>query len=576
MDAQLSAEAVENLVTQFSSALDFYRELVQNSIDAGSSNVDVWLQFVPGEGAEGVIEIHVDDFGEGMNEEIIDDQLTQLFASSKEDDLTKIGKFGIGFVSVFALGPKGVLVHTGRDGEFWEVFFYEDRSFTKTRCETPIEGTQITLFLAGDRAQYIELVRGSRKTLKRWCSHSDTEVNFEDRAPADGIGLGVETINEPFVAAGDCAVAVDQPGTELSLAYSETPSYGFYNRGLALAVTDAGADVLDERADRYRHVAMKIKSRYLEHTLSRETVMRDEHYEKAMEFLDAAAAGPLRSALVAAIGTAAAVSTWDLAAITRYRRLLRYLSLEPRECIEQLRRLKLLRTVDGETTSLQDVADAAGSDGWVYVATAPSSLTAHLREQGTPVVLSLRDHADEDPPVSIITNDLFLLRSAGIIGFVKAKLGTNHFADAAEMVATPEQVLVQTVVDPRPPAQAQPLLDATARLLKMADAGYKELRTGEIHGRPDDPRLFVLGRKFGPIMSLPPSGTYHRGFLEKPRALLNRNHPHFRRMLELSGSNPQLATYCLAKSLILTEDRKLELDYEMVEHATAPLRGGSR
>jgi HSP90 family molecular chaperone len=119
MDARLSHEAVENLVTQFSSALDFDRELVQNSIDAGSSTVDVWLHFIPSEGAEGVTEIHVDDYGEGMNEPIIDRQLTQLFSSTKENDLTKIGKFGIGFVSVFALEPEGVLVHTGVDGELW-------------------------------------------------------------------------------------------------------------------------------------------------------------------------------------------------------------------------------------------------------------------------------------------------------------------------------------------------------------------------------------------------------------------------------------------------------------------------
>ena len=42
--------------------------------------------------------IHVDDFGEGMDEAIIDAQLTRMFSSTKENDLTKIGKFGIGFL----------------------------------------------------------------------------------------------------------------------------------------------------------------------------------------------------------------------------------------------------------------------------------------------------------------------------------------------------------------------------------------------------------------------------------------------------------------------------------------------
>ena len=111
-----TASVVDNLVTQFSNSLDCFRELVQNSIDAGSPTIDVWAEFEPGQGHEGTIALHVDDFGEGMDENIIDAQLTQLFASGKEDDLTKIGKFGIGFVSVFALKPKAVLIHTGRGG----------------------------------------------------------------------------------------------------------------------------------------------------------------------------------------------------------------------------------------------------------------------------------------------------------------------------------------------------------------------------------------------------------------------------------------------------------------------------
>ena len=169
----IASEVVDNLATQFSSALDCYRELVQNSIDAGSPQVDVWMEFIPSKGHTGTIAIHVDDFGEGMDEHIIDSQLTRLFASSKEDDLTKIGKFGIGFVSVFALNPRGVLVQTGRGGEYWEVFFDQDRSFIKTRLDVPLEGTQVTLFLEGDHHRYTELVADSCATLKRWCCHSD-------------------------------------------------------------------------------------------------------------------------------------------------------------------------------------------------------------------------------------------------------------------------------------------------------------------------------------------------------------------------------------------------------------------
>jgi hypothetical protein len=58
-----------------------------------------------------------------MNREIIEKQLTRLFSSAKDGDRTKIGKFGIGFVSVFAIDPHIVCVDTSRDGEHWRVLF---------------------------------------------------------------------------------------------------------------------------------------------------------------------------------------------------------------------------------------------------------------------------------------------------------------------------------------------------------------------------------------------------------------------------------------------------------------------
>ena len=136
----LAEQALENLVHQFARPLDFLRELVQNAIDAGTPRVEVWTRFAPpADGEElGVLEIHVDDFGEGMDEAIIDSQLTRMFSSTKEDDRTKIGKFGIGFTSVFAIQPDAILLRTGRHGESWELLFHPDRSFDKVRVDEPI------------------------------------------------------------------------------------------------------------------------------------------------------------------------------------------------------------------------------------------------------------------------------------------------------------------------------------------------------------------------------------------------------------------------------------------------------
>ena len=55
-------QALSNLVNQFARPLDFLRELVQNSIDAGSPRVSIWLSFEepkPGE-KQGVLEIHIE------------------------------------------------------------------------------------------------------------------------------------------------------------------------------------------------------------------------------------------------------------------------------------------------------------------------------------------------------------------------------------------------------------------------------------------------------------------------------------------------------------------------------------
>lgn len=102
-------DALDRLVNQFSDAMAFFRELIQNAIDAGSDEVEVDFEH-----RDGMLIVRVDDWGAGMSREIIESRLTRLFSSSKDGDRTKIGKFGIGFVSVFAPKPRAVLVQTGR------------------------------------------------------------------------------------------------------------------------------------------------------------------------------------------------------------------------------------------------------------------------------------------------------------------------------------------------------------------------------------------------------------------------------------------------------------------------------
>lgn len=599
----ITHDAVENLVTQFSSALDFYRELVQNSMDAGSGAVEVWLEFIEDTdgSADGTIAIHVDDFGEGMDEAIIDDQLTCLFSSTKENDLTKVGKFGIGFVSVFAIQPKAVLVHTGKAGEYWEVLFTEDRSFRKQRLQEPVEGTQVTLFLEGDRAAYKQLVSDSIRTLKHWCSHSDVDVTLEDRSSSDA--AGIVHINEPFAVDGHCMVHAKVEGTEMVLAFSDLPMYGFYNKGLALAIERGETDLV---SGRFSVVSFKIKSRYLEHTLSRETVMRDENYEKAMGQLRAAADRKLFAALLESMASAVQDPHWQLPEIRHYTRLAGYLARHDPELLRSAANEKILRTVDGKSVSLEQAWDSARRDGRLFMAAAPNELTDLLLDQGTCVLLSQAsyghgDHADTGDPVARLVGRFIAVRLQErfferIRSTVESALATNIGTPLAErapkMLVYPEQVLVRVEPEDDKTTEHYAFVSAAHRVLERAieerrgrvrvaspaagaasvdrhgvELGYGELVPGRVLSHLATVPLFVLGRTVARLMALPPAGTTVSDQTRRPCALVNVEHPHFLKLLAMWRHSPRVAAYCLAKSVLLVEDRLLERDYDLMRAA---------
>ena len=208
--------------------------------------------------------LEVVDFGEGMTREIIDTRLTRLFSSAKEGDYTKIGRFGIGFVSVFAIDPEVVCVDTGRAGEYWRVVFRRDRSFERIRLAQPVEGTTVRLYRQAS-AQEVEAARGkARATLEYWCKHVRIELRLDGEPMSGALDLG-----------GLCKVEHREEGTHLVMALVPEAAglRGYYHGGLTLH---------EERDDSLPHVAFKLDSRFLEHSLTRDNVIRDENYAKAM------------------------------------------------------------------------------------------------------------------------------------------------------------------------------------------------------------------------------------------------------------------------------------------------------
>lgn len=562
MDQRLASETLDNLVTQFSSAWDFLRELVQNSIDAGTSSIDVWTEFDIEAGAEsGVITIHVDDFGEGMSEEIIDDQLTQLFSSAKENDLTKIGKFGIGFVSVFALKPKGVLVHTGRAGEFWEIFFHEDLSFTKTRIDGPVEGTQLTVFLEGDRARYAEVVERVLATLKLWCRHSETEISYEDRSDEGG-GTQVR-VNEEFTVAGDMPTVCENGELQIVLSYSRTPSYGFYNRGLALAVGSDGDDMLGEYAGRFRHIAFKIKSPWLEHTLSRETVMRDEHFDQAMRIAIEEADGGLHEALLAALALLAGGDEWDLDEQARYCGLLRFLVREPDGLLldEENAQKPILRMLRGGAMSLNDAYEFFEAHGRVLASQEPSQLAEMLLDHKLSILLEVRT-GGQALVATLVSRYVRARRDQHWGRRVLKKIGVSTGLEN-EIVVSPESCArcVSRKVSPSPKLNA--LVHEMRETLWKAGHKVARITVGEIEGGAQAIPLFVVGDELAEVMLTLPRRRRIWGRLRGREVVIDHRHPHLAEMLQLYEDLPALAVACMSKALCL-HDLAPEADDEAI------------
>jgi len=296
MDA--SKDLVDELVHQFTDPYAAYRELVQNSIDAGSNRIEIVLAFRPG-GGLGLMTAAVQDWGEGMSQKVIDDYLLTKFRSSKEHDLTKIGKYGIGFVSVFALQPDAVTVDTGKDGESWRVLFKKDRTYELLKLKEPVEGTCVTLHKRAAAAEYDEHVQKTRAALARWCRHSEVDVAFAAGGADGSAPPSAETLHEPVAVDAPFQVEHREEGLHVVLGPArELPAIsGFYNRGLTLLETDE--ELLPA-------LALKVVSASLEHTLTRDNVKRDESFARALAAAKRLADGPLLAALPAELEKAAA------------------------------------------------------------------------------------------------------------------------------------------------------------------------------------------------------------------------------------------------------------------------------
>lgn len=511
---------VADMVRQFADPYAFVRELVQNGIDAGSSALEVRAQYT----RDGQAIFSVEDDGLGMTREIIEGPLLTLFNSEKDGDDTKIGKYGVGFVSVFALEPEQVVVETWRaDGESWLCRLYPDHSFDLEQAPPPrgvaASGTRVSLHKAVDGDTFQEHLRGVGASLKRWCRHARIPIHWtverDDASHRERADTPLDLVAPVKVEAElDGARYVVGPGAGSRLLEEQAAAAtfaGFYNRGLTLYETSSPP------RGRLAGIRFKVDDAALQHTLSRDNVRHDAAYERVLEHVEDLVGGPLRTKLIETLaGAAEAVARGEgdalhytavLEAACNWRHL-------PRGAI----RLPLTdRFHDAWTMSLAELR----SEDLICFSDDKSRLTSAVTKHGRPVIRAVHPQLPEivtGHPFERVDNVYLLVEQRKVKGAERNLL--RHTRRALERAGLVITKLGMAGTGARP---ARAMVGVTSR-------GKIHLVQAETHPR--------WRRRLGPL----------------PRLLLLDAHPAVKAAVRLAKRDAGAAGELLAR-YVLVEDR---------------------
>jgi arsenate reductase-like glutaredoxin family protein len=279
LEIQSDAQSVlEKLITQFERPTQYVRELVQNSIDAECSQMS--FDFKYNEKAQ-ELELIMEDDGTGMTRPEIKKYLLNLFKSSKVDDSSKIGKFGIGFVSIFALDPEYITVETTSHNKTHLVQINSPRNGVGGRIiekKTPNEhsGTVVTLHKKSIKRDYNTLKESLLAELMTSCAHIKKPLFFEGKKINKEFEIPDSIVNVRFGNRGIEGI--------IGLVHEDDESYGLYNN--RLLIKNGERLITHEADDRVgRNFSFVISSKYLSPNLSRNDLIQDPKYDKIMKLL---------------------------------------------------------------------------------------------------------------------------------------------------------------------------------------------------------------------------------------------------------------------------------------------------
>ena len=531
-------DALDDLINQFADPMSFFRELIQNALDAGSGEVDVDFEFEAGETdpEQGAMIVVVTDYGEGMDREIIDNKLTRLFSSAKDGDMTKIGKFGIGFVSVFAIDPDAVCVDTARAGEGWRVLFDKRRNFKRLRLSQAMEGTRIRIIKNSSRADYAAFKARARQVIHYWCRHANGEVRVEGQLISEPFGLEAPLVH---------VYQDDFSHVHIGHLSGGQTRHAYFNGGLTLV------DANETHGSAISHLwglGFKVSSRYLEHTLTRDDVIKDGHFHKVVAKLTELARGPLRDRVFAELD-AAVRAGWPQQWGPEAERLqllhgaaLWHARDRDKGLSRAERKLACARAPSGRIYSWGELFAGIERAGELWVAAARSPLSDAAEAEEFTVIAS---YAGVGPTNSADEEDLSLLRSP-----MQALLQMGLSAGGDEPRWLGLRCFMPVAPDADETRQWRPLATHVERILDLCAYKIDGCRFGHFAGSGSllRGRVAISQREFGEITRQADAGALGTGLFTRRRILvIDADHPVVRTLLGLSLREVELAAYQLIK-----------------------------
>jgi hypothetical protein len=397
---------------------------------------------------------------------------------------------------------------------------------------------------SGNKKFFDHFLRKSLETVIFWCKHTEAEIFFQN-----------EKINQPFQLDSILNITEKSQTAEIIAGYiiDEMPFYGFYNQGLTL---------IEGRKKFFRNIQFKIKSRYLEHTLTRDNIREDENYWKVMETLNGIVKSSLPARLFETIEQELLNNETET---TLYRSLIPFtldFFTDPDKLPNGSKDKKIARDTEGNFLTVNSLLKLKDAEDFLYDRRS-NDVTRALTKQGITVVKCQQGSA------------LFL---------VLEKLSSAVKGKPRIQLASVSYFIPKIITTGELPGSA-------GRIARLVDYINKKMKkkTGSCcfaeFNYPDSciaDRLYVMQNKPGELSKIAEldktekrSSSLFSILSSSGTLVINNSHPYILKIQSFAEKDPEMASYFLAKLLYMDNGVETNTDAALASIAIEKAENGS-